>query len=235
MKWFAMTTQEKNKSKKALLLGSLAVLACAVHALVLNTPFDNYLITSALKLTLFMLFPFIYCIYTQQRWPRTLLFDEWNKRKLGLAALLGLAVFLLVLAAHALLRPLLDQAMIVDALADVGIRGDNYLWTLAYVVFINAALEEVFFRGFVFLNLYRMNFRRLAHLFSALLFALYHVAVLEGGITAPVLFLATVGLFVAGLFFNEVARRCGSVLGSLLVHVGANLAIGLIGLSYMGA
>jgi len=138
-----------------------------------------------------------------------------------------------ILAAFIVINPLLDRQMIVGALSNVGITGENYFFALAYYILINVALEELFFRGFLFSILYRMNVKRYAHIFSSLLFAVYHISVMREGVTLGLLILSTVGLIFVGLLFNEITRRCESVVGSYAVHMGASLAIGLIGAYYL--
>jgi len=126
------------------------------------------------------------------------------------------------------LRPFLDQAMIVDALAKNGITSTNFPLVFIYVVLINAALEETFFRGFVFMTLYRLNYKRFAHAYSCLLFAFYHVAILNNAVAPGMFILFIIGLAVAGLIFNYLVIKCKNVGGSLVVHISANLAINLI-------
>ena len=226
----------KNKAvhRNLLIIVSLSVFVCGIHAVMLHTQFNHYVYTSALKAILFTLCPFLYCIITKSGRLRDLfVIKEGGKKLLKLPLLSGLSVFALVLIAHAVFQSLLDQAMVVGALLDVGITSDNYVLALLYVICVNAALEEMFFRGFVFLNIHRMGLTKCAHIFSSLLFALYHVSVLKSGVTAGVLVLGIFGLAVSGFIFNELARRCESVVGSLIVHICANAAIGVIGVYYL--
>jgi membrane protease YdiL (CAAX protease family) len=78
-----------------------------------------------------------------------------------------------------------------------------------------------------------MNFKIYAYAFSAVLFALYHVSVIRDGAAPGLFLLGIIGLVAAGLIFNEFARRCNSIVGSLAIHVSANLAINLIGVYYV--
>ena len=223
----------KNKRQMQMQIVCMSVLACGLHAAMLHTQFNQYFYTSVLKTILFALCPVVFHRISPAGRLQGLLFNNGDRQRLRQSLALGLFVFLFAFAAFAVLRPLLDPAMVVGALSDVGITGSSYPYVFLYVLLVNAAMEELFFRGFVFLNLFRMGFKRFAHVFSSLLFALYHVSVLKSGAAPGVLLLGIGGLVAAGLVFNELARRCDGIAGSLPVHAGANLAINMIGAYYL--
>jgi len=229
-----LNTQNTQNRKNTILITLFAMLACVLHALVLYSEFNNYAFTSVVKITLFVLCPFIYFKVSKAGEFKTIISLKGDKKNMKIALYLGIFVFAFILIAFiTIFRPLLEQSMIVDALSEVGITRSNYMIAFFYVILINAALEELFFRGFIFLELYRMNLKAYAHIFSAVLFALYHVSVIRDGATPGLFLLGIIGLAVVGLFFNEIARRCDSIVGSLIVHASANLAINLIGVYYM--
>jgi len=118
--------------------------------------------------------------------------------------------------------------MIIDALENNGITRGNFPLVFIYIVLINAALEQIFFRGFIFLTIHRKGFKFYAHIYSALLFALYHVAFLYSAVSLGMLVFLTAGLVVGGLIFNYFALICKSISGSLIIHIGANLSLNLI-------
>ena len=229
-----LNTQNTQNRKNTILITLFAMLACVLHALVLYSEFNNYAFTSVVKITLFVLCPFIYFKVSKAGEFKTIISLKGDKKNMKIALYLGIFVFAFILIAFiTIFRPLLEQSMIVDALSEVGITRSNYMIAFFYVILINAALEELFFSGFIFLELYRMNLKAYAHIFSAVLFALYHVSVIRDGATPGLFLLGIIGLAVVGLFFNEIARRCDSIVGSLIVHASANLAINLIGVYYM--
>ena len=217
------------KIMKRIFITIFALLPCVIHAAMLHSQYNTYTYTSALKVFLFILSPIAYYAMSKDGNLRGLLTLGGDRKHLKQAGLLGLLVFAVILAGFAAFRPLLDESMIMGALADVGIDSGNYFLAFIYVVLVNAAVEEVFFRGFVFLTLYRMDYRRFAYIFSSLLFALYHVSVIRNGVSLPLLVLSTCALGGVGLLFNEITRRCDSIFGSLIVHMSANLAINFIG------
>jgi len=219
--------------KNILLLTSLSLIACGLHAVMLYTPINQYAYTSVAKVVLFVLCPIIYFAAKKCGKLKDLLFIRGERKYIRISLFLGIGVFALILAVGFAISPLLDRSLIIVAMSNVGITGENYFLALAYYLLINVALEELFFRGFLFASLYRMNVKRYAHIYSSLLFAAYHISVMRDGATLWIVALAVVGLALVGLFFNEITRRCGNAIGSYTIHVGASLAIGLIGAYYM--
>jgi len=215
------------KNKNILLLTIFSVLACGLHAVVLNTEFTNYLFTSALKVVLFLLFPLIYFAFSKDGKFKDI-FSKIDKKSIKLPLVLGGIVFAFIVIAFFILSPFIDSKMIVDAFAKNGIVKGNFPLVFIYVVLINAALEEIFFRGFVFMTLYRANYKPYAHVYSSLLFAFYHVSILNGALSPAMFVFCIFGLVVAGLIFNVLATKCKSIGGSLIVHVSANLAINIM-------
>ena len=218
----------KNKHVIQITLFSLA--ACVLHALMLQTPFNDYLYTSIAKVILFILCPLIYFKVSKKGTFRDLLslFFVEDKKSLKLPLTLGAVVFGFIVIAFMVLQSFIDQTMVDYALADVGINSRNAIFVVMYIVLINAALEQFFFRGFAFMCLYRMNVKVYAHLYSSVLFAVYHIPVLYDALELGMLILATVGLVVAGLIFNFLTVKCKSISGPLIVHISANLALNLM-------
>ena len=216
------------KNKNIWLLTILSFSACVLHAIMLNTQFTYYVYTSIFKIGLFILFPIIYFKGSKDGTFKDLFLTKGDKKNIKISFVLGFGVFAFIIIMYMILRQYLDNSMIVDALAKNGITAGNFPLVFIYIVFINAALEEIFFRGFAFMTLYRMNCKIYAHLYSSFLFAFYHVAVLNNAVTPGIFILCITGLVVGGLIFNNLAARCKSIIGSLVVHIGANLALNLI-------
>ena len=223
----------KSKTKTAVIITALSLLACALHAVVLNTPFNDYAYTSALKVILFTGIPLVYFALSKDGKFKDLFFVKGHKKGMRLAFVLSGLVLVFMLAAFFALRPLLDNALITEGLSNFGITGKNYPFVFIYIIFINAALEELFFRGFVFLTLYRAERKLYAHIYSSVLFAVYHVSILNNWVQPGIFALFMAGLVAAGLIFNYLAGKCKSIAGSLVVHVSANLVINLICVYYL--
>ena len=216
------------RNKKVLLVIIFSLLPCIMHAVMLHTQFNNYAYTSVFKIFLFSLFPFIYFIMAKDGKFKDVLSLKGDKKNIRIAFIIGFCVFAFILGAFVILRPFLDEAMIVDALEHNGITRGNFPLVFIYIVLINAALEEIFFRGFIFLTLYRAGYKIYAHIYSSMLFALYHVAIINAAVSFGMLIFLVAGLAVGGLIFNYFTIKCRSISGALIVHVSANLALNLI-------
>ena len=146
------------------------------------------------------------------------------------ALLAGVVLYALLLGGYHLLSPWLDLSGVAAALErDVGVEAGNFLWVALYISFVNSLLEEFFFRGLGFLTLGKYLGRPLACGLSAGAFALYHVAMMLGWMPVGQLALMILGLLGAGLFFNVLNARSGTLWTSWLLHLWANLAINTIG------
>ncbi|MCL2189275.1 MAG: CPBP family intramembrane metalloprotease [Defluviitaleaceae bacterium] len=206
----------------------ISLVACLLHAAFLFTPFNNYLYSSLFKVLLFVSVPLLYYRFVMREKFTGIIFVKGDGRNIRLAILLGIGVFLFIWGVYWVIQPWMDSQMIADALEANGITRYNFHWVFVYIVVINATLEQIFFRGFIFITLYKRGFVRYAHGYSALLFSLYHVPIIWGGVLAGIMLLSVVGLVAAGLIFNFLAVKCKNLAGSIIVHVSANFALNTI-------
>ena len=193
----------------------------------------TYPVKSALKL---LAFGGAVVLYVLLRRDKGLLrcFRRPSRQALVPGIFLAAGVFGLILGGYALLAPWLDLSAITGNLgAKEGITAATFPLAALYITFVNSLLEEVFFRGFSFLALRQAGCPRLAWVFSALAFALYHVAIMDGWFSPVLFLLLTAALAAAGLLFNWLDRE-GTLWPAWLVHMGANLAINTIALHLFG-
>ena len=222
------------KNKNIWFITIFSLFACGLHALMLLTQFNYYLYTSAFKVFVFILFPVLYFALSKNGKFKDLLSLKGDKKNIRLSFIIGAGVFIFIQVGFIILRPFFDEAMIIDALENNGITSSNFPLVFIYIVLINAALEEIFFRGFLFLTIHRMGFKLYAHIYSSLLFAIYHVAILNEAVSIALLAFLIFGLVAAGVIFNYFALKCKSISGSLIVHISANLSLNLIvGIYYL--
>lgn len=155
-----------------------------------------------------------------------LLFDfKYNYRNIKIdksALYLSLFVFVGIVLGYFILGNFLSYQEIKNQLSQsMDVNKNNFLWIALYISFINAGIEEFFFRGLYYLELGEHK----NTIFSALAFAFYHLAIMGSWISLPLLVLASLGLFVVGLVFNHLSLKTESVHSSYLVHMLANLTI----------
>ncbi len=222
------------KSKKRI----FAIIAIALTASLLMAFVDGfwqppYWIKSAFKVVLFLLLPFGYSLWDKD--IKLLSVFKFNKKGFKTALLLSIPLYILILGAYFLFRNIFSFSDITNALTgNAGVTRDNFIFVALYISFVNSLLEEFFFRGFVFLGLKKVWNNGSAYIFSAAVFALYHIAMMTGWFS-PVLFvLAMAGLFTGGLIFNFLNSKSENIYTSWLVHMFANFAINTIGLILFG-
>lgn len=206
---------------------------CGIMALVDGVLKANYATKSAVKLILFLLCPAAYGLWDKKLKIKPLF--QYNKRGIWRVLGMGVGVYALILGGYLLLKDVFDFSAITVALTgNIGVTANNFLWVSLYISFVNSLLEEFFFRGFAFLTLKRIASSKFAYLFSAAVFAVYHVAMMTGWFSVSVFALILIGLFVGGLLFNYLNDKSESIYPSWLVHMSANFAINTIGMMLFG-
>ena len=214
--------------RKALFIIAAVLLGCGCMALVDGVIRPGYLTKSLIKLVLFLGLPLLCAHYDREIDLRRLFRVSRN----GVAAALGvgIAVYAMVLLAYVLARNVFDfSALTANLTAQTGVKRDNFLLVALYISFVNSLLEEFFFRGFAFLTLKPKAGRGFAYGFSALTFAIYHLAMMQGWFSVWVALLALVGLTLGGVIFNRFDERFDSIYLSWLIHMFANFATNTIG------
>jgi membrane protease YdiL (CAAX protease family) len=147
--------------------------------------------------------------------------------------LLGVTAFVSVLAAFAVLRTQINLTAISGELENaLHVNSGNFIAVGIYITIVNTALEEYFFRGFLFINLKKNSSRErfFAYMYSSLLFSFYHLSIFRTWFDPRLLAVALVGLVAAGTLFNFLDEKSDSILYSYIVHACADAAIILIGL-----
>lgn len=205
-----------------------ALTCCAIMAWVDGWLRPGYAIKSAIKLSCFGAVPLL--LYAGHK--ETGVFAMFRPEKKGVLSALGLGigVYGVIMGAYFLLRNHMDFAAIAGSLTEnAGVNKDNFLLVSLYISFVNSMLEEFFFRGFLFSGLKQRRGRGFAYLFSSILFALYHVAMMTGWFSPWLMLLALTGLAAGGAVFNYLNERFGCIYISWMVHMFANFAINTIG------
>ncbi len=220
----------KQSSSYIILFVIVIILIMAWVDLVLQA---NYAINSAIKLILFLLIPLCLLLINRQISFRVLF--HFNKKQILFSILLGLIVYIIILGVYYIIRRYIDFSNIVPLLENrVSVNKENFIFVSLYISFINSFLEEFFFRGIAFLTLKKYSSRILAYLFSAGVFSVYHIAIMVGWFEPLFLILILIGLFGAGLMFNRLNEKNGSIYTSWIVHMCANFAINTIGFILFG-
>ena len=216
------------KKRTTILILTLTVISCLVMTLVDGVLRPGYAVKSAIKIALFMLIPLI----ASKMDHSVLYLSLLRPKKKGLlpAIALGVGIYAVILGGYFLVSPFFDFSQIAGALTDnAGVTKENFLYVSLYISFANSFLEEFFFRGFVFTNLKQHSGRKLAYIFSAVAFSLYHVAMMIGWFSPALFLLVMAGLVIGGMIFNWMNEKLDTIYCSWLTHMFANFAINTIG------
>lgn len=159
---------------------------------------------------------------------------SWSKPQrggFGVAALLGLMICGIVLAAYWLIgRAWIDPEQVRQAALRNGIGTPlRYLAFSAYVFLINAALEEYVWRWFVFRKCEVLIGGLRAVGLSALLFTVHHVVALRAQFGWDVTLLASAGIFVGGAMWSWCYLKYRSIWPGYLSHLIVDVAVFIIG------
>ena len=189
----------------------------------------SYLVKTSIKLFFLLLLPIVYSLYFK---------DDWIKKSLRRPSfphlrrviILSFMVFSSIIVLFLLLQRQLHLETIIFELEDkYNIHANTFIFYGAYITFLNSLIEEFFFRGFVFLNLKNLGFKKWGHALSSVSFAIYHITIFKNWFSVSVFLLALGGLIAGGIIFNLLDDRPNNFLNSYIVHMSADLAIIMIG------
>lgn len=213
---------EKLKNKKLGII-ILVVVSCIAMAIVETVIEPTYVVKSALKVVFFLILPIVFMKIVDEK-----IFDSFALDKKSILKLLGLGagIYALIMGAYFLTRGVFDYTALVDSLsADQHVTPDSFIWIALYISFGNSLLEEFLFRLIAFIVLSRHAPKPVAYVFSSVLFAVYHIAMIGKSFPLPLLALALVGLAAGGCIFNYVDDKNKNIYNSWIIHMFADFAI----------
>ncbi|WP_112179904.1 MULTISPECIES: CPBP family intramembrane glutamic endopeptidase [Paraliobacillus] len=222
---------ERNKSIISIFI--LVILGCLIMAWIDSVLSPIYAIKSAIKLILFFLIPASYALIDKNTSFCKLF--QLKKGQTLFPILLAIGVYCFIFGSYLLIGPYFDFSNITATLENnIGVSKSNFIFVALYISIINSLLEEFFFRGFAFLSLKGVTSRKVAYVFSAGAFSLYHVSIMTSWFSPLLFILIIISLFIAGLLFNWVNEKSKTIYPSWMIHLSANLAINTIGFILFG-
>lgn len=212
-----------------------AIICAGILFLIEQVFLADYLTKTISKLVLFSLSQIILIKFVQKTsFKDGLNLNVIDKKTIGMGIGLGICAGAILIGAFLLFEKLIDLETIFYELETKSkITAANYLIVTTYFSFGNSFIEEFFFRGFIFLNLYKLGYKKLAYVFSAGLFSLYHIGIFRTWFRLEIFLLCLIGLFVTGIFFNYVDTKAENFLNSWAIHILADVAIVIIGFVYL--
>lgn len=222
---------DKNKKFVWILVPSLVALS--IMFLVDNVIYPDYFWKSIIKITLFAGCVVLYFFTCKENVIKESF--HFKKKAFLLCSIIALIGFCIIIGGYAIISNFIDPTDITDSLLSQGNIGkDNFVWVSLYISLVNSCLEELFFRGFLFMEIKKLGYRKLGYIISALLFALYHVGVVINWFNIWIFLLVIALLYIAGVILNKTAEFCESFFGSWIIHILANISINLIGFYLLG-
>jgi membrane protease YdiL (CAAX protease family) len=190
----------------------------------------NYISKVLVKIIAFLIFPLIYIIFSKYNFVKDSLKVIKKPFRFKLSYLLGILIAGILFIAFIFIERFINvDVLILELEEKYKIGKNNVLFYGAYLVFVNSLIEEFFFRGFIFLNLKKLNMKRTAYIVSSAAFSIYHISNFQNWFNAWMLILALVVLFLSGLFFNFLNDKDDTFLNSWFVHICADVSIVIIG------
>ncbi|MEA1961025.1 MAG: CPBP family intramembrane glutamic endopeptidase [Bacillota bacterium] len=188
----------------------------------------TYLYKSLIKILTFLSCVFVYYSYHKETSIANILSVK-SKKQLLFSLLLGAGVYVTIIGIYVISKSLIDLDNIsLSLMGKENVSKDNFLYVSLYISIINSFLEELFFRGFAFIELKKYCGIVFAWVFSATVFAIYHIAIMSSWFSTGLFMVIFISLILAGGLFNYLDKN-NTILNSWLVHMGANLGINTIG------
>lgn len=214
----------------------LSLIACGMLYIVEQSIGVSYIIKTIIKLLMFTGIPFVYIkLIKKESISNALKLKNFGYKDIKVGFLAGLLFFTIVLGAYYIMQEQIDLGKIAEELTvKLKITPINFMLIGTYITLGNSFLEEFFFRGFVFMNLYGSGHRKLGYIYSSFLFGLYHIAIFKTWFTLPITFLALFGLITVGVLFDWMDTKSNNFMNSWVSHAFADAAIILIGMRMFG-
>ena len=204
-----------------------SIIACLIMFVVETYIKPGFVIKSLVKL---VVFTSAVLAYVRTSSKGEVIFKMIDRSKIKYLVILGFVVYYLLLGGYSVFKDFIDLEKIKQSLLEKeGVGRHNFIYVTLYISIINSFLEEMFFRGFIFKGLKDLGDAKLAYIFSSILFALYHIAIMGTWFSPWMLILLILGLVATGIFFDYMTERFGSFLAPWFVHAMANLAINTVG------
>lgn len=209
-----------------------SIIACTCLYIIEQILSVNYFVKTLSKLFMFIIIPIIYIkIIKKSDFKTEMNLRNIDRKNLKLGLLFGGAAFFILVIAYFIFGSFIDfNGIAADLTSKSKISASNFIFIGLYITFGNSFLEEFFFRGFVFLNLYNLKYKKLSYIYSSTLFACYHIGIFKSWFNIWLILLCLAGLFTVGVVFNWLNTKSKNFINSWLVHILADSAIIIMGL-----
>lgn len=212
------------KSKEKIGIIAVVIICCVVMALIETIIEPAYFVKSAVKVIVFLFLPLV-----SMKLLDIKVFDNnfvLNKKDMFKLLFLGFLIYAVIIGVFFLTRNIFDYTSLVESLsADQKVNGSSFIPIALYISFCNSFLEEFLFRFISFIKLSEYISKNIAYIFSFVMFAVYHIAMIGSSFPLPLLILSLFGLAVGGFVFDLVDAKSKNIYNSWIIHMFADLAI----------
>lgn len=192
-----------------------------------------HFVVPVLFTTMLMGFTIRHALCAPFTWERATL-----KHTLVLGAFVGLLAMTAIFGGHVIFSQLIDSTAIIGNLTDLGISKTLFPFVALWIITINPLMEEFFWRGFIYHRGSQLvtspRAKQVMLVGSGIAFALHHTIIIEEWFNWWQFLASTVFLACAGVVFNLMYKRTGSIIPSLIAHFMADLAIVVVGFQLFG-
>lgn len=142
--------------------------------------------------------------------------------------ILGLGIILIIIVPQ-----VADKFVNVDQIADTihkkGMNKENIIFVYSYIAIVNSFIEELMFRGIGYIELKKHIPEKYACSISAMLFAIYHIAIVNGAVNIWLTILSVIALYIASVILNKIDKKTDTIIPSYMVHSLSNWILNIIG------
>jgi membrane protease YdiL (CAAX protease family) len=210
----------------------VSLLECLVLYVIEQGIGVNYGLKTLVKIILFTVIPLIYIkVMNKESFSMALRIKEVKISRFRLGLLSGIVFFIIVSVAYLIAQKYIDLSLISrDLETKLKITPANFILVGVYITFGNSFLEEFFFRGFIFMNLYKLGYKKLSYIFSSVLFAIYHISIFKTWFSMPITLLTLFALMAVSFLFDFMDTKSDNFINSWFAHMFADTAVIIIGL-----
>lgn len=186
----------------------------------------SYLVKCVIKIILFATSTLIYIKISDYNYLKESLRNYLKGKKIDISFVLGVLIMISIVGVYFVLKNFVNEEQILnDIIIKYKVSKSQVIGYGLYISIVNAFLEELFFRGFIFLNLKQLGYKKTAYIFSSLGFSVYHLASILHWFSIPVLMFLLTGLFVGGLIFAYLDDEKESFMNSYIIHMFADFGV----------
>ncbi len=209
-----------------------SLIACTILYLVEQVLTVDYISKTIIKLILFTGIPYIHLVFIEKtNLIKALNLKKFDASKFKLGLIFGVMSFATIIVAYFVFKKVIDlNEIALELQTKSKITSSNFIYVGIYIIFANSFLEEFFFRGYIFLNLFNKGSKKFAYIYSSLLFGIYHIAIFKTWFNPLIVGLALLGLISIGIIFNWLDIKTENFINSWVVHMLADAAIIIVGM-----